>query len=494
MPKSPAQRVVPHLALLTALLLGYFGITSHWLNKPFIGHHDWDNVLYALTARNYLRYGYLEYGAIQFYNLFPVESEAELSVYRSNPPTLAILQSLSVRAFGFHEMFIRLTTVFLSLISIAVFYQLARHLMSRRAALLAAFFFAFSMQVIYFARTPNFESGNVVLANAFLLAFVRWRRLGSPRRWGLAAGLAFAGLWYGHFMAFVLVALFGWALLRSTRREMLAIFGLGCAGLLGLATWMTYNTEFFDAQVIDELVDLWTYRTSDSRIERADTFTLVDYLRVNGFRLIYSTSPFVLLLAAWGVYRQSRGPRRAEVAIPWVLVVAGLLYTSLFRNATYLHDYFLYYFVPPLALWAGHGFTQVWPHPGWLPRNRPQRFAGAGLMGHFFLVLGVIYILVYRLNNESFLWLAENIAEQTAQTEQVASNLPYLGPNVSYYAYRNLTYEQPYTANDLERLLLQEGFALFWLCDAPTPPDLPPTLTVQAVGPCYAIRAAPSPP
>ncbi|MBZ0310775.1 MAG: glycosyltransferase family 39 protein, partial [Anaerolineae bacterium] len=129
------------LWIMTLLLLGFWLTATRWLNKPFIGHHDWDNVLLSITVLNYETNGYLEHHGLQ-QRTPEWTPQQQPYLYRSTPPTFAILLSLAVRAFSFDELTLRIPNILLSLVSISVFYQFVRQLYGKTAGLWGAFFFA----------------------------------------------------------------------------------------------------------------------------------------------------------------------------------------------------------------------------------------------------------------------------------------------------------------------------------------------------------------
>lgn len=484
---------INQLWFLTLLLLLFFALATAWLDKPFTGHHDWDNVLYTHAVRNYLKFGYSDLGYIQVYSpLKSLPDDLDRSgayVYRHNPPTLAILQSLSVRAFADSEAFIRLPNIIITLFSITIIYQLSKAMYGRRTAVRVTFFFAFAPLVVYFSRAVNHEAGNIFFVNAMLLAYLHWTRKKQPSSLAIAHMLAFAGLWFGHFMAFFLVFFFIYGLIWGTREEKIAIFTICLAGFVGFATWITYTTKGFDSYILEEFEEIFTQRTSTSAGDSAtvESFNTLDYLGRMLLRISYGFSFFGFLFALFGIYSlYKQGMKRQDYLI-WAHLIAGLVYTTLWRNATWIHDYFTYYVVAPLAIWAGYGLHIVWPHGSTKPRNRPQLYAWGGLIGHVVLVMAVSVVLI-ALSNRSFLTVADLVAERTTEDERIATNLPYRGPHIEFYAERTISFDVKFDVNRLDEVFTTRGYDFYLVCNLREAPNWPPQVTVEEAKSCYAVR------
>jgi 4-amino-4-deoxy-L-arabinose transferase-like glycosyltransferase len=475
-PPLPAQKKLPSPAvpwLILGLLLGFSLLTTQWLSQPFHGHHGWDNLRLAMSVQNYLRYGYVDYQGLQVINLYPLESPEQASIYRSSPPTLAIISSLSARAFSFSEFSVRLPNVWISLISICLFYQLGRQLYGSRSAMLSSYFFVCSPFVLYFSQVVNWEAGNGIISSLLLITFWAYKQQPSRQRALALYLLAFAGLWFSDFIAYLLSCLFLYSLWFGDRRLQIFSFSLGLMGLVGLFTWLAYTTGFFSANGIDELWGKVALRGSNT-VEEGQNITLLGYLQLLALRLCYGLSPFILLLGAYGVFLHWGRPRPPKFApadgLVLVLLGASLFYTTLWRNATYIHDYFLYSMAAPLCLWAGQAIDHIWGQGrGWLPSNRAQRFADAFLLGQALFALAVFNFFI-NYKHQNLMDLAALLKAQTSTEDRIAFNLDFdiYGPLVDYYSYREISYLE-YELGQEQALPAQlQGYDYFILCT----PDL----------------------
>lgn len=51
---SPGRRSLRYIPVVVFLLI-FFALSTYKVSKPFIGHHDWDNVHMSNVVRNYIQ-------------------------------------------------------------------------------------------------------------------------------------------------------------------------------------------------------------------------------------------------------------------------------------------------------------------------------------------------------------------------------------------------------------------------------------------------------
>ncbi|GIX49568.1 MAG: hypothetical protein KatS3mg131_3779 [Candidatus Tectimicrobiota bacterium] len=66
-----------------------------------------NNAVYSIAARNFVRYGYIDFGLGQILNTGRVAPE-EFVYYITHPPLSALLTSISIRIFGMTEWSVQL--------------------------------------------------------------------------------------------------------------------------------------------------------------------------------------------------------------------------------------------------------------------------------------------------------------------------------------------------------------------------------------------------
>jgi hypothetical protein len=203
---------------------------------------------------------------------------------------------------------------------------------------------------------------------------------------------------------------------------------------------------------------------------------------VFALRLAYGISPFLIALSIVGIYFGNR----QQNALLAILFLTALVHTTVWRNATFIHDFFMYSFTPAFAAWAGHGAATLWRNnKSWLPRTSPQRLMGGAVFGHLFLMLVVVQFFA-GLSNDLILWVAERIAERTLPSDYIATNLTDSGPHREFYARRGIVYDVSYSPDLLDQ---PGGYDFYLLClakDDPVP-EWSAGMYVEELKPCYAI-------
>lgn len=487
-PKSDVSKPSYRYLTLAILLLVFFFLASLNLNKPFIGHHDWDNVHISNVARNYLQHGFEASDYLQIRSR-PNGLPEELYIYRSKPPGMGFYLTAWVFILGDFEATVRLPFIFLTLISISLFYKFVARLFNLKIAFWATFFFALNTAVIYFSRTGNWEQGSVALTIALLLAYIQWLR--HKTRFALVAAyiVAFVALWWMNDMAFLLAILFIYSLIFGKGIERWQTFGLGLAGLVGLATFFYFTSSGFDSDVLNTIQDRFMNKTGaevDNLITgESESFTVIDFITRFVIRVLYAFSPFMLIFAGRGAYRLAKlqQPPR-EVYLIWGLLASAIVHVIFWRSSTYVHDYrMVYIFAVPLSILAGYGFVSIWPHKSFVPNTRLQRWAGGGIFGHVLLCVCVVFFLT-NLGNWAFLWIADVIQTHSEPDERGAVNFGYTGPHISYYADRSVHFIK-YEPDQIQALFDDEYLAVYLLCQESKEraPELPENLSIEVVSP-----------
>jgi len=151
-----------------------------------------------------------------------------------NPPLYFVVAWGWQKVFGNGEVTLRFLSAMLGTATVPVAYAAARELASRRAGLIAAALTATSPLLIWYSQEVRTYPLLVFLSALSFLFFVYCLNRDEPRwllAWAVASALA---LGTHYFAVMVVVPEAAWLLLRaraSRSRAMLAIAGVGCAGL-----------------------------------------------------------------------------------------------------------------------------------------------------------------------------------------------------------------------------------------------------------------------
>ena len=209
---------------MAALSAFVFGAVN--LGVPSLWH---DELVHVVVAREFAATGHLALPSGVFY--------PSSMLYNT-------LLGASVAVFGDGAVAVRMPSVLFSVLNVLLTYAVARRLLGRNEALLAAFAMALSPWSVAWAREARLYALQATCYLCFL--WTVWRTLGAQERgaaarWGSGAGLAYLGGMLCSFHSLLYIAgpgayavLRGLAGRRVKSRWALAVAVFGALGLLTL--------------------------------------------------------------------------------------------------------------------------------------------------------------------------------------------------------------------------------------------------------------------
>ncbi len=156
-------------ALLAIALLG-LALRLYHIHDPILDHPGWRQGDGAAIARNF---------ALLQDNIFYPQTD-----YDGPPPNYVELElqiapyvaAQLYRAFGVHEVFVRLVVVAFSVATIVLLYFFGAELRSRRAGLIAALLYAIAPGAVYYGRTLTPDTLMLFFSTGTLLFWWRWAK------------------------------------------------------------------------------------------------------------------------------------------------------------------------------------------------------------------------------------------------------------------------------------------------------------------------------
>jgi 4-amino-4-deoxy-L-arabinose transferase-like glycosyltransferase len=436
----------PYRLLVVLLLVAWAGLTIR-IGGPFTGHQDGNGIWISSAARNFTLYGADAVGFIPVLN--PAQATpAEFSYYPNHPPFIVWSVTLSGEVFGQRAdggptaFSARLVPAYVSLISFAALFVLARRLFGTRIALWSLGFYAFTPMLIYFGRMPNHEPPALLFLLLFSAVFVNWMRRPTRLRWGALLACAGLAMWTAWASAFVLAALGLVALWIGSHRQRLAMIALGGLTLLLTAAVPVFY-ELGHSGAINDLLDAFAFRSSNQSASRGSAvFSLGDYISRFFAQSIPLMTPLVMTLGVLGcglLYRRGR-PLARGVVFGWMLATVG--YMLVFRNAFHVHDYYKIYFLPGLALAGGYAFVTL------TSRRQSRRWALPAVLSLFVLsaIIGGAFVILAHVAADRRAYIpqvAQALQAQTTVDEIVGGNVIFRDNIVAYYAFRATWWEIP---------------------------------------------------
>jgi hypothetical protein len=209
------------------------------------------------------------------------------------------------------------------------------------------------------------------------------------------------------------------------------------AGAVSLALLMVWQQP----KLINELQDAFSNRVAGSEEQN---ITLSTWFLMVMPNFLWLPTPVVTLFAIAGLRKVFFKDRKYSLENDSLLLlpaVVTLVYCIVFWQATYFHNYLIYYLVAVLAIWAAIGFWEILyaygnpPKPAW-------RLIFYSLLGLFLLGSTRWTISLYEVDviPQRYEW-GVAIRAATSPNEKIATNLENEEPHVAYYAERYVQYK-----------------------------------------------------
>lgn len=328
------------LFALTALIVG----TN--LTKPFWGIHDWNGARYGNIARNYLRYGLIETKFGQVENGGTTDP-SDFIYYTHYQPLLPLLISVSYKIWGVSEFATRIIPLMAAAGFIVALYFIGWELHSWQTGLFASLLALAAPMVRYYGKNPVHEPLALFFASLSFLGAVILKK-GNKAGWTLlVAGLILTALTNWSFV-FLLPALTIFLYGEENRRNIFLLWFLGAA----LAGFHFVHIKFLTGSFFGGgLGGAFLERTSIGN--DVVSFGMIEYvLRI---RLWASTLFTNTLLATFigGLILVFKS-KLSLLKMFLFSVFVYCAYPVFFANASFIHSYFIYYLVFPLALLGGY--------------------------------------------------------------------------------------------------------------------------------------------
>ncbi|OGM24886.1 hypothetical protein A3D00_05070 [Candidatus Woesebacteria bacterium RIFCSPHIGHO2_02_FULL_38_9] len=316
------------------------------LNKPFWGIHDWNGARYGNIARNYVRYGYFTTKFSQIENG---------GVYTHYPPMLPILISFSYKFFRVNEWATRLVPVLATSGLIIIIYLIGRTIFSNKIGLTASLLALATPMIRYYGKNPVHEPLALFFASLAFLGAAKFTKKKNTG-WNLILiGIVLTSLtnWSSVFLVLAItLILVG----KVSHKEIIKLWIINLSLiLLHFLSIYLVTGSFFGGGILDSLIQ----RTSLGGASSQTKFSLFEF--INRVRL-WSSNLFTISLLVTsfiGTYFvfKSRTSFVKRFVFGTFIYCAG--YPLVFLNATFIHEYFIFYLVLPISLLASFGLSKI---------------------------------------------------------------------------------------------------------------------------------------
>ncbi len=365
------------------IALTHVAISFHEILRPFfVGHQGWNAALRSLIGRNYVKYGFFETGFAPYKHFGMPETLAGMPIHWNHPPLVNLLVGLNFEIFGVHEWAANLVAAVPAALLIFVLFAVVRRRWGANVALAACAILAVLPMQVEYGKMLNYEVQIVLATLVAIYCAIRYRECQGRERIGWGAGAAIALCVAGSFdwPGFVLAAFVGFdALAREPKRPWLFV-AIGVATSLTLAGWFFWLDGLATGK---GLIGLAEWRSS------ADV-TLSALADKEFTRMMDYFGPAALVFALVGCIGSIVRERELDPTIT-TFFLGNLLYISIFRQAASVHNFYLYFMTPAIAVAAALGLKMLFELLG--------EYFGARLAGWIagFALLGILVSTATRL-------------------------------------------------------------------------------------------------
>ncbi len=346
------------ILIATALILTFY------LDKPFIGHHDFNAVFYGKMAQNYLRFGFLKTKFGQATSVLIGKPE-KFTFHTHHPPLLPILMAVSFKLLGLTEAAGRIVPIFFSLLGVYFFYQLGASFFSKQIAFFSSLFLILTPMFIYYGKLPVHEPPVLGLSLFVIYFYFLWIKSKENKYFYLLIpGLILAELtgWPAYYLP---VIFFIHSLIFVRKRQVVTKTTILC--LLSILTFslLLYQNYILTGDFLGGgLVKAFLFRLNLGQRAATYPFTLGQFFKKEIlWSSIFFTKTLIFLSLFWvgtTAFAILKSKKTSfNQSITFALLAYGFIHPLIFRNAAFLHDYMLYYLLPFLALSGASGLQSI---------------------------------------------------------------------------------------------------------------------------------------
>lgn len=324
------------------------------LNMPYVGLHESCNLWYGQVAKNYQIKGF--FGTKFAPHLF---LDPDI-IYLNHPILFSLLVGLMNKIFGFSNAVGRMVPITLSVFTILFQYLLVKEVWNKKIAIWACFFASFFPMTILFGKLMNYEP-IVLFFSVFSLYYYQLYKTKGKNIYStlMLIGLALAMLtdWPGYIVTTLLCCYT--FLVDKNRKLALYLFAI-----LALISTLQLGYIIYISGNVDLLLNIFFTRTGIETSARGD-FPYVSWIMVLFLRTIIYFSPLLYILIPIliiKVFTKKHSLSRDQMGILFIFLVYASLYTIIFKDGSYQHNFWIYHFIPFLSITSALGIEHINRH------------------------------------------------------------------------------------------------------------------------------------
>ena len=288
-----------HFGIFILLILALF-VLFYNSNKSFIGHHDWNGVVYSNIARNYNRYGFLKTKLGQVRN-HDIAKVSEFGYFTHYPPLLPVFMALSFRILGESEVSARLVPIVASIGMLFVIYLIGKEIKHYLVGLVGVILTITTPLFIYFGKLPVHETVLpffVLLIVYFYIRFYKTKSINMYILMVISLITAEFVSWPGYYIVPPLI-LHAWFFIKDKkiRNLILLLFPIS---ILSFSAHLLHVFILTGSFFGGGLIEVFLFRANPYQSADIYSFTLPKFLSTEArYFFIYVTKPLLLLSFLW---------------------------------------------------------------------------------------------------------------------------------------------------------------------------------------------------
>lgn len=352
--------LIENYAISLILIFGAFLLSIN-INKPYIGHHDFNSAFFSQIARNLTRVNIASSKLGQVLGSGPLDPK-HLSYYIDNVPLHPWLIALSFRFFGQGEFQARIISSLASLGSIFFIYKITKKLFaeklglfSKSAAILAGLLYVTSPMFIYFGSNVFPEPLAIFFSLSsfyFFILYLAKRRVLDFYLLLISSTLSLLTVWGSYFLVPFLILYY---LVFEDKKDIKKILIFAFLPFIVFGLFLLHLLILRGTNFVPPLASAFTSRLnipSQGGFQiSSKSFFWEEFHRT----LAYYSKTTIALSLAWFLLFAREIVKKDYIKKSFLLLslmLWGISYPLFFRQAAFIHDYFLIYLSPFIAISA----------------------------------------------------------------------------------------------------------------------------------------------
>lgn len=452
-----------HKYLLLVLIFAACLLTIY-IDRPFIGHHEYNGAVYSTIARNFNRYGIINTKFAQIENQDKAQP-GDFYFMTHHPPILTVLLSISFGIFGEGEKAARLVPIIFSLLTLILIYGLADKYFDKKTAILAIALASISPIFIYYGKLPVQEV--LGLPVILLSTFLYFRFFARPNVHNFL--ILTSSMVIGNFTswpAYYVGAIFALHYLffgKSKNKWVIAAsFPLIC-----IATFAAYifNLYLITGNTFGgNLNGAFLQRLNIAQLGQPASLKDLLVLQVRWLNAYYGKI-LIILSGGASLYLAlnfKRFYKQEKYQLLFFLLLIGTTHLIIFREVAQYHDYFLIYLLPFITMTASLGTLSAL---SFLKLKTSLQIIGVVIL--LVLILSSTFPFTKALVNSNEFREGVNLGKYINANTQSGDQVLILSPEfkkyfegfTEYYSDRKLSYNNP-GKKQLEQIISSKKYKM----------------------------------